>query len=144
MMSQNIVQEKILAELKKNYFCNIPFSISYDKISDAMDAFKEFLTLDDATKNKIDFTIAPNHRRGDVGFRSRKAEDHIYNDDKEFFHFHPAIIEKYGEFLDKEPVVKKFMIQANEIWNVASCAIRDIMQKFEVEFPYFAIKETVL
>ena len=88
-----------------------------------------------ALKNYIDFTIAPLHRRGDVGFKHRDPNDHLYNDCKDFFHFHPALFERYGVFLQTHPVVLDFVRKAKPIWELVYKTVRDILQVFEKQFP---------
>jgi hypothetical protein len=70
-----------------------------------------------------------------VGYKHRDPSDHIYNDSKEFFHFHPALFEKYPEFLEAHPVVSNFVRQAKPIWEAAYQTVSDILSVFEPTFP---------
>ena len=125
----------IYEQLKQKNFAEIPFIFDKNQIQPAIDAFFLFLEQPEAIKNQIYFTIAPNHRRGDVGYKHRNAEDHIYNDSKDFFHFHPALIEKYSSFLKKNPIVENFILKAQPIWDAVSVTIRQILHTFEAQFP---------
>lgn len=121
--------------LKEECYANIPFPIEESTLESAIEAFFKFLDEPEDIKNHIDFTIAPLHRRGDVGFKHREPGDHIYNDRKDFFHFHPALLERYADFLDQNPVVKDFVLKAHPIWQEAYQTVTDILSTFEPTFP---------
>jgi hypothetical protein len=70
-----------------------------------------------------------------VGFVHRDPNDHIYNDSKDFFHYHPAILEKYGDFLDSHPVVNDFVQKAKPIWEATYQTVAHILKTFEPDFP---------
>jgi hypothetical protein len=127
--------ENITKNLEQNFYVSIPFPLSSSVIEEAVEAFFKFLDQPDSVKTHIDFTIAPNHRRGDIGFKHRKPDEHIYNDSKDFFHFHPAVFEKYAPFLEKNPVVHNFMYKAKPIWDMAYQTTEQILHTFEPKFP---------
>lgn len=104
-------------------------------LTEAIQAFFKFLEEPDEIKSHIDFSIAPLHRRGDVGFRHREAENHMYDDNKDFFHFHPALFEKYRDFLAAHPIVQDFAVKAQPIWELASQTVGGILKAFELDFP---------
>lgn len=93
----NTKKKKTVADifkcLQEQYYVEVPFPLEYRIIEEAVASFFKFLEAQEFIKTKIDFSIAPQHRRGDIGYRHRHASDHIYNDDKEFFHYHLAIAE---------------------------------------------------
>jgi hypothetical protein len=130
--------------LQTRFFAPVPFPMERQQLIDAMQAFFRFLEEPDEVKSHIDFSIAPLHRRGDVGFKHREAENHIYDDNKDFFHFHPALFEKYKDFLDKNPVVLDFVLKAQPIWELTYKTIGAIFKAFEPDFPgvYNRIFET--
>ena len=130
-----IIQKELMNSLQKQYYAQIPFPIERSQIEEAMSSFFQFLEQPDEIKNYIDFTIAPMHRRGDVGFKHRDPGDHIYNDSKDFFHYHPAIFEKHAEFLDRNPNVKDFMLKAKPIWEEVSEIISHILTEMESDHP---------
>lgn len=134
-ISQESVMEDFFNTLKKQYYVQVPFPIERGILEEAMEAFFKFLKEPDTVKNHIDFTIAPKHRRGDVGFKHRDAENHLYDDSKDFFHFHPAIFEKYEAFLKEQPIVHDFMLKAQPIWDLAHQTTRQILQSFDQKFP---------
>ncbi|WP_419420662.1 hypothetical protein ACNVED_05010 [Legionella sp. D16C41] len=112
-----ITVDKILQTLKKQAYIQIPFAINNEQIEQAMAGFFKFLEEPKEVKEYINFTIAPNHRRGDVGFKHRQADDHIYNDNKEFFHFHPAIFTHCKDYLATHKDVADFINKAKPIWD---------------------------
>lgn len=119
---------------EKQHVC-VPFVTGPSEIEQAMAAFFQFLAAPEEIKNHIDFTIAPLHRRGDVGFRHRHAEDHIYDDSKQFFHFHPALFEEYPDFLKENPVVQNFMEKSQPLWDKTAQTVRDVLTLLEPQFP---------
>ncbi len=116
-------------------FASVPFDISSTMIQEAMQSFMRFLAEPENIKTTIDFSIAPLHRRGDVGYKQRKANDHIYNDSKEFFHFHPALMPRYLDYIDSHPVVKDFIQKAYPIWQLAYQTVQKILLNLEAQFP---------
>lgn len=121
--------------LKNQFYANVPFPLERNVIEDAVQAFFKFLDQPDEVKSHIDFSIAPLHRRGGVGYVHRDASDHVYNDSKDFFHYHPAIFKKYPDFLDKNPVVKDFITKAKPIWDLTCQTLDELLKTLEPEFP---------
>ena len=126
---------KVFQQLQQQTYAHIPFPIDQELIQQVMDAFFLFLKEPEPVKNHINFTIAPNHRRGDVGYKHREAEEHIYNDSKDFFHFHPAIFDKYESFLEKNHVVADFVSKAKPIWYAVYETVHRLLGLFEEKFP---------
>lgn len=131
----NLSLKEITQSLEEKFYVNVPFPLEPSVIEEAVQAFFKFLDQPDSVKTHIDFTIAPNHRRGDIGFKHREPDEHVYNDSKDFFHFHPDLLEKYASFLKEHPVVDDFMQKASPIWNLAHQTVGQILQAFEPEFP---------
>ena len=137
-VKRNIIDtnpQEIINDLREKFYVDIPFPIERGVIEKAVQAFFEFLNQPDQVKNHIDFTIAPQHRRGDVGYKRRDAENHVYDDNKDFFHYHPALFERHTDFLEENPVVKDFVMQAAPIWDMANKALQDIFNSLEPDFP---------
>lgn len=126
---------KIYQSLIEQQYATIPFDVDSKAIDNAMAAFMRFLDEPEDIKKHIDFSIAPLHRRGDVGYKHREAQDHIYNDDKEFFHFHPALLDMYKDFLSTHPVVNDFVNLAYPIWLLAYQTIEQILLGLEAQCP---------
>jgi hypothetical protein len=59
----------------------------------------------------------------------------LYNDSKDFFHFHPAILDNYKDFINDHPVVKDFIEKATPIWNSTYQIMQNILSDFDQEFP---------
>lgn len=127
--------EIIYQSLRQQYYVGLPFPLSSSTFQAAVQAFFRFLEEPDAIKTHINFTIAPNHRRGDVGFRHRDPNDHVYNDCKDFFHYHPALFEKYADFLIENPVVGDFVKKAHPIWELAYHTVKTVLMLFEKDYP---------
>jgi isopenicillin N synthase-like dioxygenase len=121
--------------LKKKFYINVPFDMPQLVIEEAVAAFFRFLEEPESIKTEIDINIAPLHRRGDIGYRQRDASDHIYNDSKEFFHYHPDIFKKYDQFLKQNPITLDFMLKAKSIWELSYQAVENILKTFESDFP---------
>lgn len=131
----NLTLDEIFQSLQKDFFVPVPFPMKQAMLTQAIEAFFRFLEEPEDIKNHIDFSIAPLHRRGDVGFRHREADEHLYNDTKDFFHFHPALFDKYHDFLAEQPVVLDFVSKAKPIWEMASETVSAMLQAFEPAFP---------
>ncbi|KTD47269.1 hypothetical protein Lrub_2191 [Legionella rubrilucens] len=93
-----LTHQDIMRQLRQQNYVLVPFALPSPVIHDAMAAFFRFLDEPPAIREHIDFTVAPLHRRGDVGFKQRDPGEDIYNDSKEFFHFHPAILNAAARF----------------------------------------------
>jgi hypothetical protein len=116
--------------LQNQSYAEIYFPIGADIIEQAIEAFLNFLQLPHNIKTHIDFSIAPSHRRGDVGYKHRDPIDHIYNDHKDFFHYHPEIFIRYKEFLQNHPEVNNFMLKAKPIWELTYIKLKEILNEF--------------
>lgn len=121
--------------LYKKPYIKIPFPLSEIQIQEAMRSFFKFLDLSEEKKRHIDLNISPLHRRGDIGFKHRSPKNDIYNDSKDFFHYHPIILEKYSEFMKGNPVVKEFLENAYPIWQAVYKSTKEILSSFEVDYP---------
>ncbi len=113
----------------------LPFPISQSHITQTMAAFFEFLKLPEEIKSYIDFKISPLHRRGDIGFKHRDPDNDIYNDSKDFFHFHPLIFDRYEEFIHKHSILNQFLKLALPLWEAAYDSVYEILSLFEKDCP---------
>ncbi len=135
MKGVNLDIDEIYNALQKYAYADIPFPLDRSQIEEAVQAFFKFLEEPENIKTHIDFTIAPLHRRGDVGFKHRDPNEDIYNDSKEFFHFHPAVFEECSDFLEQNPTVNDFMLKAKIIWDLAYKAVQKTLETLEPKFP---------
>lgn len=126
---------EVYKSLQERFFVQVPFPLERKVLEEVIQAFFRFLEEPDEVKSHIDFSIAPLHRRGDVGFKHREAKDHIYDDNKDFFHFHPAIFEYYQDFLEKNSVVQDFVLKAKPIWDLTYQVIGALLKTLEPDFP---------
>lgn len=134
-MHQNLDFKEIYRDLQEQFYVNIPFNIPRSDLEEAVQAFFKFLAEPDSIKTHIDFSIAPLHRRGDIGFRHRDPNEDMYNDSKDFFHYHPALFEKYPKFLAQNPIVSDFVNKAKPIWDKVYQTTHNIFALFEPKFP---------
>lgn len=121
--------------LSEQCYVHVPFKVPHGAVDLAVAAFFRFLQAPAAIKTHIDFSIAPLHRRGDVGYKHRLATDDIYNDDKEFFHYHPAIESHYADFLCENPVVADLIQRARPLWDATATTVRETLTRFEKHSP---------
>lgn len=120
--------------LNKAYYPT-PFAIPRQTLLTAVDYFFEFLKLSNPIKSTIDFKLREENRRGDLGYKKRFASDDDYRDDKEFFHFHPEIFNRYQYFIDEHPTVLNFLTIASEIWLAAESTAKALLHQLEEQFP---------
>ena len=132
--------KNIYSNLQKQFYVQVPFQIGQKAISEVVEAFFNFLALPENVKRHIDFSIAPTHRRGDVGFKHRDAEEHVYNDSKDFFHYHPAIFERYASFLKEHAAVHDFAVKAQPIWQMAAETVKEVLMSLESMYPGLSAK----
>jgi len=131
----DLIKQDLYKSLEENFYAPIPFAMDRDQFEEAMAAFFRFLEEPEDIKSHINFSIAPKHRRGDVGYTHRNPEDHIYNDSKDFFHFHPAIFRQYPDFIEANPVVKDFLLKAQPIWDLTFGTVDTILKTLDPIFP---------
>jgi hypothetical protein len=127
--------DQLYDTLKKQFYVSVPFAVPKQTIDEAVESFFSFLQAPEGVKTVIDFNITPNHRRGDIGYKKRDSDDHIYDDSKEFFHFHPIILDRYADFLEKNPLVKDFALKAKPIWEVTYQTVDRILSMLDQKFP---------
>ena len=130
-----ITFDKLHQELQKQYYAELDFPISRSILEEAAQAFFAFLEEPDEVKKYIDFSISDKHRRGDVGYKHRHGNNRKYEDNKDFFHFHPALFKRYKTFLDNHVVVKDFMLKALPIWQCAYDQIQAVLATLEERYP---------
>ncbi len=123
--------EDLHRQIQENCYASVPFPLERGLIEEAVRSFFDFLKEPMDVKDHMQLSIAPGHRRGDVGYTKRQACDHLYNDDKEFFHFHPALFNTYSSFMNTRPAVRTFMDKAMPIWQGAYDVISQVLTAFE-------------
>lgn len=145
-MEKQLSFDTIKKSLDENHFYKVPFPVSKKVIDDAVLAFFDFLKEPDEVKNAVNFKVKPESRRGDVGYVKRDPSESLYNDSKEYFHYHAAIEEHYPELLKSNIALKKFSDKAYPIWMAAKDKVGEILAAFEPSFPgisakFFDLKE---
>jgi hypothetical protein len=99
-----------------------------------MTSFEKSLELPENIKNRIDFSISEKHKCVDVRYKSRKPEDDIYSDSKEFFYYHPTISKKCLEYIKENKVVKSFLDEVDSIWRHIDLILKHIFSEFDKKF----------
>src|SRR5580704_1879680 len=130
MNSKNL----FLSLLNQAYY-QIPFVIPRQTILTAVEHFFGFLNLSNPVKSTIDFKLREENRRGDIGYKKRFASDEDYRDDKEFFHFHPEIFNRYQYLIDEQPILSSFLNVAYDIWRTAESTVKTLLHQLEEQFP---------
>ena len=125
----------VYEQLKNQPFVCVPFILDPLWIQHAVEGFHQFLNQPESIKNHIDFTIAPEHRRGDIGYKRRYLDERGFSDSKEFFHFHPALFDLYDEFLQQNPQILDFMYYASLIWDAVHATMFDFLSSMEPQSP---------
>ncbi|MCA0369645.1 MAG: hypothetical protein LCH26_00875 [Proteobacteria bacterium] len=126
--------DTLYSRLQAQPYARVAFPMPSSQIKGAVEAFFAFLKESQSIKAHIDLDIAPQHRRGEIGYRLREADD-LYGDSKEFFHFHPIIFDHYADFLGENPVVAHFMACARPLWEATTTIVQDMMQNLDQDFP---------
>ncbi len=125
----------LLKQLQSHYYASVSFPIERKYLEEAIESFFKFLEQPQSVKEHIDFRISTLHRRGEIGFKHRDSSDDIYNDSKDFFHFHPAILGKYADFLKENLVVGDFITKANVIWDLTYHTVLNIITLLNNTYP---------
>ena len=104
------------------------------ELSSAVDSFFKFLDEPQKVKETIDYKLSKAHRRAEVGYKKREAEDN-YKDRKDFFHYHPIILLKHKEFIQQHSVVEDFLEKANVVWEAIESLAKQILTLLECDYP---------
>lgn len=131
----NYKQTDVWEDLCKRAYTQVPFPMGKEQIQIVMGSFFEFLSLSDEVKRCMDMKIASKHRRGDLGYKHRFPEDDMYNDSKEFFHYHPVLMSHYGDYIKTQPIIQNFLIQAEPVWQAVYDVVKETLSCFETRFP---------
>lgn len=123
-----------LSILHQKPYIQIPFKIDNWQLVKAVESFFKFLELPEEEKNYIDTKISPMHRRGELGYRHRDPADDIYNDSKDFFHYHPIVQKEFANFINSNKIVSDFISKAQPIWQAVYDTMYEIISVFETEY----------
>lgn len=132
-------KEALVRELSEKAYVAVPFPLSREEFVRAAEAFFEFLTLPQETKNSLFFLRDSMDPQGtEVGYvRQAGAKDleYGYKDFKEYFHYHPDAEERFKEAAEQEPRLRAFMDAAGDIFARAEESVRAILAELGGEFP---------
>lgn len=127
--------KNLFSSLLDQAYYQIPFATPHQAILTAIEHFLGFLNLSDSIKSTIDFKLREENRRGDIGYKKRLASDEDYRDDKEFFHFHPEIFNRYQWLINEQPILSDFLNVAYDIWLAAESTVKTLLHQLEEQFP---------
>jgi len=127
--------ETILSDIKKRNFAEVPFKMTSVELTEAAEAYIDFLTLPLETKKLFHFKVDPGSKRTDVGYRRRHEE--IGNaDNKEFFHYHELAKTRFKDLVKLTgPKAEKFFNYAENVFRAASSALSDILRVIDEKVP---------
>lgn len=134
-ISNGIDPNTIYNNIRDQFYVQVPVEIDPITISEAVEAFFAFLKESDEIKLKIKDKIAPEHRRGDLGLVHRNPEESGYGDKKDFFHYHPHLVDKFKSFIEGHAVVNSFISKADKIWHLAASTVKNILLSLETYYP---------
>ncbi len=119
--------------LSKSYTA-VPFGRSQEEIAEVMAAFYDFLALDQQTLANCKSKLDSKSRRSDLGYEKRESSGSHF-DDKEFFHYHPALWEEMSVSMHENPVIYKFITRAHLMWEAARSAVQLPLAHLETRYP---------
>ncbi len=136
-MTPSSIQTDFSAQFAQKAYFQVPFPLSHDVLTGAIEAFFDFLEAPNDVKMHMQQKISPLHRRGDLGFVHRESSDpsRLFNDSKDYFHYHPMLLTVYADFLQEHPQIADFLAQADVIWHEVYRTAYEVLQSFEVDFP---------
>lgn len=129
------LNDDVIQILYTKPYAVVSFPTDQNEIQQAIDAFFEFLKLPDDVKYQLTAKISPRHRRGEVGFQHRDPDDGIYNDSKDFFHYHPVLKEEHNQLIEETPVIRNFLMAANVLWEKVYTTVYEILEFFDKDHP---------
>lgn len=136
-MTTTALEANLTWQLAQKPYFQVPFALPHETLAAAVESFFDFLQEPDSVKLHMQQKISPLHRRGDLGFVHRESSDatRLFNDSKDYFHYHPLLLSVYADFLQEHPQVAIFLAQADLIWQEVYRTAYDLLQAFEGDFP---------
>ncbi len=122
------------AQIRERNYIEIPFLLDRAYFETAAKQFMNFLSYPDTFKSQFHFKLYPDDDGSDVGYvRTISATG---KDDKEYFHYHPLIEERYAELIHEDDVItREFFDAAAVIYHNAEESLDAILTEFTAEFP---------
>ena len=121
-------------DLREKHFHQVAFSITRTEIDAAVKSYQRFLKMSPEEKSYISFKVHADRRRSDAGYIARSSSDRRY-DDKEYFHYHPAIFEQHTDFIDKHLRVSAFLNHADRLWKASVDTVGQVLDQLESRYP---------
>lgn len=122
------------AQIKKQNYIEIPFSVERAYFDTAAQHFTNFLSHPDAFKSQLHFKLYPDDDGSDVGYvRTLSATG---KDDKEYFHYHPIIEERCGALIPSDDkITHTFFSAAAHIYSAAEKTLDAVLTELTTKFP---------
>lgn len=134
-LNGSIDPQELYDSIHEQFYALVPFDVDPVLFPEVIDAFFAFLEQPDEVKNLMHFKIAPQHRRGELGLTHREPTEDGYGDKKDFFHYHPRLLEEYRQFAAENLVVGRFMTAVDKIWRLAAEATKNVLLSLESYSP---------
>lgn len=129
-MSHNLTYKKILADIKKQNYVEVPILISKKALEKAVKDFLNFLTLPQELKDRFTIIADKTDRGSDSGYADRK-KDRGNSDNKEFFNYR-KISERLLKDIIKDcagnPKVSNFFSSTREIFGGATDTLKQVIK----------------
>lgn len=135
-MQTDLTYEKILLDLERQNFVEIPFPLSKEELDKAAQYFLEFLALPQDLKDKFTVMADPSDRGSDAGYVRRKKEKGY--DHKEFFNYRKITEKLLGAVIKENadnPKVKKFLESSRKIYTEATKVLEEIIKVIDGRLP---------
>jgi len=135
-MIPNLTYEKILSELKRQNFVEVPFPILKEELNKAAGSFLKFLTLPQNLKGIFTVMVDTSDRGSDAGYVCRKKEEGY--DHKEFFNYRKItekLLERQIAENSENPKVKNFLNSARKAYAEATTALEQIIKVIDARHP---------
>lgn len=134
-MSHNLTYEKIISDIKKQNYVEVPLLISKEALENAAKNFLEFLTLPQKLKDRFTVVADKSDRGSDSGYACRK-KDKGNSDNKEFFNYRKIsgillkdVIKDYSD----NPRVSNFFSSTQEIFDGAVDTLKQIISLIDIK-----------
>jgi isopenicillin N synthase-like dioxygenase len=134
-MQPSALYKKIRHQILSQHYAALRFPLSAEQLTQAANAFINFLKLPQATKNSFDsFVVHTSNPGSRVGYTLRRQEQGAL-DEKEYFHYNEYAGPHFATQLSKTPQAQDFFDQAQHVYDAAKRTLSDVMHAFDTEFP---------
>ena len=130
------INEGIITDLKKNQYVFLDSDIPFEQFEELVKHYLTFTKKSEEYKNMFKYLIPTAHKYGnDKGIelgQFHKLQKRGDQDDKEYFHFNPKLIEKLDDsIIDKE---KAFFTQLETIYNSTHLLCKKVFRELDKQY----------